>query len=113
MALRGRWSAVIFVIALRLIVSPIDLLSVRGPHVLHVSNKEHGLADERVKGVGDRHLKRRTPGIMNSLRAWAGRAPRPGVRCSTISSSAGCGGPSFSLSTAALGSRTRLRRCGT
>src|SRR6202035_5463222 len=37
-------------------------------------------------------------------RAWAGRAPRPGALSSTISSSAGCGGPSFSSSMARRGS---------
>jgi hypothetical protein len=44
--------------------------------MLFVTNNEHGLADERVKGVGDHHLKRQTPGIMNPLRgkaAWAGK----------------------------------------
>src|SRR5271170_8190207 len=37
-------------------------------------------------------------------RAWAVRVPRPGAPCSTISSSAGCGGPSSSSSTAHPGS---------
>ena len=42
--------------------------------MLFVTNNEHGLADERVKGVGDHHLKRQTPGIMNPLRGKAARA---------------------------------------
>ena len=42
--------------------------------MLFVTNNEHGLADERVKGVGDRHLKRQTPGSMNSPRGKAARA---------------------------------------
>jgi len=46
--------------------------------MLSVANNEQRLADERVEGIGDRHLERQTPGIMNSLRVWAGRAPRPG-----------------------------------
>jgi Transposase, Mutator family len=71
--------------------------------VLSIANNEHRLADERVEGVGDRHFEGQTPGIMNSLRAWAARAPRPGALSSTISSIAGCGGPSFSSSTARPG----------
>jgi hypothetical protein len=35
--------------------------------MLFVASNEHGLADEWVKGVGDDHRKRQTPGIMNSL----------------------------------------------
>ena len=38
----------------------------RVPRVLFVANNEHGLTDKRVKGVGDHHLKRQTPGIMSS-----------------------------------------------
>ena len=34
--------------------------------VLFVTNNEHGLTDKRVERVGDQHLKRQTPGIMNS-----------------------------------------------
>jgi putative transposase len=56
--------------------------------MLRVANHEHRLADERMKGVGDRHLKRQTPGTMNSRRAWAGRAPRPGAGSSTTSPAA-------------------------
>ena len=47
--------------------------------VLSIANNEHRMADERVEGVGDRHLGSQTPGIMNSLRAWAARAPRLGA----------------------------------
>ena len=36
-----------------------------------VPNNEHGLANERVKWVGDHHLERQTSGIMNSLRGKA------------------------------------------
>jgi hypothetical protein len=39
--------------------------------MLFVANNKHGLTDERVKGVGDHHLKHQTPGIMNSLRGKA------------------------------------------
>jgi hypothetical protein len=39
--------------------------------MLFVANNDHGLADERMKGVGDRYLKRQTPGIMNSPRGKA------------------------------------------
>jgi hypothetical protein len=44
---------------------------VAGAAMLFVANNEHGLANERVKGVGDHNLKRQTPGIMNSLRGKA------------------------------------------
>ena len=67
--------------------------------VLSIANNEHRMADERVEGVGDRHLGGQTPGIMNSLRAWAARAPRLGAPSSMISSRAVCDGPSSSLST--------------
>ncbi|MGA7452338.1 MAG: hypothetical protein WBW73_13985 [Rhodoplanes sp.] len=60
--------------------------------IFSVSNEEHRLADERVENVGNRHLEGQAPGIMNSLRAWAAKAPKPGAPCSTISSSAVCGG---------------------
>ena len=46
-------------------------------------------------------------------RAWAARAPRPGALSSTISSSARCGGPSSSLSTARQGSTRPLQSSGT
>jgi len=36
-----------------------------------VANNKHGLANERVKWVGDHHLVRQTSGIMNSLRGKA------------------------------------------
>ena len=39
-----------------------------------VPNNKHGLANERVKWVGDHHLVRQTSGIMNSLRGKAARA---------------------------------------
>ena len=42
-----------------------------GCHQLFVTNNEHGLADERVKGVGDHHLKRQTPGTTNPFRGKA------------------------------------------
>src|ERR1700730_13141428 len=45
-------------------------------------------------------------------RAWAGSAPRHGALSSTISSSAGCGGPGSSLSTARRGSTRPLRPSG-
>jgi hypothetical protein len=35
------------------------------------ANNEHGLADQWVKGVADRTLKRQTPGIMDPLRRMA------------------------------------------
>lgn len=38
-----------------------------GARMLNVANDEYRLADERVKGVGDHHLKRQTPGTMNFL----------------------------------------------
>jgi hypothetical protein len=41
--------------------------------MLFVANNEHGLADERVKRVGDHHLKPQTPGIMNSPQGKAAR----------------------------------------
>ena len=40
---------------------------VAGATMLFVANNDHGLADERVKGVGDHHLKRQIPGIMTPL----------------------------------------------
>ena len=45
-------------------------------------------------------------------RAWAGKARRPGVRCSTISSGADCERRSWSSSTARRASKRRWRRCG-
>ena len=46
-------------------------------------------------------------------RVWAARAPKPGVPCSTISSSADCVAPSSSSSMAHPGSTRRLPPCGT
>ena len=45
-------------------------------------------------------------------KAWAGKARRPGVRCSTISSGADCERRSWSSSTARRASKRRWRRCG-
>jgi hypothetical protein len=36
-----------------------------------VTDNVHGLPNERMKWVGDHHLVRQTPGIMNSLRGKA------------------------------------------
>jgi hypothetical protein len=44
---------------------------------------------------------------------WAARAPRPSAPCLTISSGAACGGPSFSSSIAARGSKARSPPSGT
>ena len=46
-------------------------------------------------------------------RAWAARVPRPGALCSTISSSAGCRGPSSSSSMVRRGSTRPSPRSGT
>jgi hypothetical protein len=46
-------------------------------------------------------------------RPWVARAPRPGERCSTISSAVGCGGPRSSSSMAQQGLRTPSLRSGT
>jgi putative transposase len=42
--------------------------------------------------------------VLLAIKSMGERAPRPGARSSTTSSSAGCGGPSSSLSTARRGS---------
>ena len=44
---------------------------VAGATMFFVPNNKHGLANERVKWVGDHHLVRQTSGIMNSLRGKA------------------------------------------
>ena len=44
---------------------------VAGPTMFSVADNEYGLANERMKWIGDHHLVRQTSGIMNSLRGKA------------------------------------------
>jgi hypothetical protein len=44
---------------------------VAGATMFFVADNEHGLANERVKWVGDHHLARQISGIMNSLQGKA------------------------------------------
>jgi Transposase, Mutator family len=51
--------------------------------------------------------------LLLAVKAWAERAPRPGGRCSTISSGVACDGPRSSSSMARPALKPRSPRCGT
>ena len=53
--------------------------------VFLIANNEHGVANERVEGIADHHLKRQTPGIMSSLRGKAARVGKQSTRAPTRS----------------------------